>query len=61
MILFNTIICITFLPDDRAQAIPAKIGTTINPTPVTVKITDVVVAPIIANVSTGSKIDVSVF
>ena len=61
MTLFNTILCNTFLPDGRAQAIPAKIGTTINPTPVTDKVTDVVVAAIIAIISTDTKVDVSVF
>ena len=49
-----------FLPNDRAQAIPAENGTTIKPTPITSKFTDAVVAPIVTNVSTDSDIDVSV-
>ena len=46
------------LPNDRAQVFPAEIGTTIEQTPVTNKITEVVVAPIITTVSTDSNIEV---
>ena len=54
------ILCITFLPNDRAQAIPAENATTIKPTTVTDKVTDVVFAPTITIVSTDSNIEVSV-
>ena len=52
-------LCKTLLPKDKVHAIPAEIGTIINPTPITDNVTDVVVAPIITIVSTESKIDVS--
>ena len=45
---------------DRAQAIPAELGTTINATMVTDDVTDVVVAPRILPVSTDPNIEVSV-
>ena len=54
------ILCNPLLPNDKAHAIPAEIGTTIKPTPVTYKVTDVVVAPIMTTVSTDSSIEVSV-
>ena len=55
------IFCITLLPNDRAHALPADIGTTIKPTPVTDNDLDVVVEPIITTVWTDSNIDISVF
>ena len=61
LFLFNAFLCITFLPNDRAEAIPADIGTTIKPTPVTDEVLDVVVAPPITTVSTDSSIEVRVF
>ena len=54
------ILCITLLPNDRAHAIPAEIGTTTKPTRVTDNITDVVVEPITTTVWTDSNIEVSV-
>ena len=54
------ILCITFLPNDRAHAIPAEIGSTIKPTPVTDDFTDIVVEPIKTTVWTDSNIEVSV-
>ena len=49
-----------FITNDKAQATLAGIGTTINPTPVTDSVTDVVVAPTITTVSTDSNIEVRV-
>ena len=49
-------LCNILLANDRAHATPAEIGTTINPTPVTDKVTDVVVDPIITIASTDSNI-----
>ena len=54
------ILCITLLSNDKARAIPAEIGTTINPTPVTDKVTDVVIPPIKTTVSTDSNNELSV-
>ena len=54
------IFCITFLPNERAEAILAENGTTINPTPVYDNVTDVVVAPIVTTVSTDSENQISV-
>ena len=54
------ILCITLIPSDREQAIPAEMGTTIKTTSVTDNVTDVVVAPIITTLSNDSSIDVSV-
>ena len=53
------ILCNTLLTSDKVKPIPAEIGTTINPTPVTDKVTYVVVAPT-KTVSTDSSIEVSV-
>ena len=39
--------CNTLLPNDKVQAIPADIGKIIKPTPVTDKVTEVDVAPMI--------------
>ena len=47
--------CITLLPNEKVQAILAEIGTTINPTPVTDNVTDVVIAPITTIVSIDSN------
>ena len=49
------ILCITFLPNGRAHAISAEIGSTIKPTPVTDNVTQVVVEPKITTVWTDSK------
>ena len=49
-------LCNTLLDNDRAQAIPADIGKTIKPTPVTDKVIDVDVAPMITMLSTDSNI-----
>ena len=46
---------------DKVQPIPADFGTTINPTPVTDNVTDVVVALIISTLSTYSNIEVRLF
>ena len=51
--LFKIILSETLLPYDRAQAIPAENGNTSKPKPVTDKITDVVIAPIMTTVSIG--------
>ena len=48
-------LCNTLLANDRAHATPAEIGTTINPTPVTDNVTDVVVVAIVTIVSTDSN------
>ena len=48
--LFNIL-----LPSDKPQAIPADIGKTIKPIPVTDKVIDVDVAPIITMLSTDSN------
>ena len=54
------ILSITLLPNDRAHAIPAEIGTTIKPTPVTDNVTGGLVQPLITTVWTDSNIEVSV-
>ena len=54
------IFCFTSLPNDKAHAIPAVIGTTIKPILVTDEVTDIVVGPIITTVSADSNIEVSV-
>ena len=54
------ILCISLLPNDRAHAIPAEIGTIIKPSPVTDKVTGVVVEPVLTTVWTYSNIEVSV-
>ena len=54
------ILCNFLLPNDRVHAIPADIGTTIKPKPVTDSCTDIVVEPIITTVSTECSIEVSV-
>ena len=56
--LFNIILCNTLLANDRPQVIPAKIGTTIEPTPVTDNVTDVVVELIITTASIDCNIEV---
>ena len=48
--------CNTLLPNDKPQAIPADIGKTINPIPVTDKVIEVEVAPMITILSTDSNI-----
>ena len=53
-------LCNTLLTKDGAYANPADIGTTINSTPVTDKVTDVVSAAITTTVPTDCIIDVSV-
>ena len=49
-------LCNTLLPNDRVQKIPANIGKIIKPTPVTDKVTEVDVAPMIMIESTDSNI-----
>ena len=58
LLLFIAFLCITFLPNDRTEAIPADIGTTIKPTSVADEVTDVVVAPLLTTVSADSSIEV---
>ena len=48
--------CNTFLPKDKVQARPADIGKIIKPTPVTDKVIEVNVAPMITTESTDSTI-----
>ena len=48
------------LPNDRAHAVPAEIGTTFKPIPVTNKLSDVVVEPIKTTESTDSNFEVRV-
>ena len=48
-------LCNTFLPNDKVQAIPADIGNTIKPIPVTDKVNEVDVAPMIIIESTDSN------
>ena len=50
------ILCITLLPNDRVQATPADIGKIIKSTPVTDKVIEVDVAPMITIESTDSNI-----
>ena len=49
-------LCYTLLPNDKVHAIPAAIGKIIKPIPVTDKIIEVDVAPIITILSTDSNI-----
>ena len=49
------ILCNTLLPNDKVQAIPADIGKIIKPTPVTEKVIEVDVTPMIMNQSTDSN------
>ena len=49
-------LCNILLPNDRVQAIPADIGNIIKPTPVTARVIQVDVAPMITILSTDSKI-----
>ena len=44
-------LCNILLPKDRPQAIPADIGNTINPIPVTDRVIEVDVAPMITMLS----------
>ena len=48
-------LCNTLLPNDRVQAIPADIGKIIKPKPVTVRVIEVDVAPMITIESTDSN------
>ena len=50
----------TLLSNDKVKVIPAEFGTTINPTAKSDNVTDFVVAPIMATVSTDSNIEVKV-
>ena len=50
-------LCNILLPNDRAQAIPADIGKIIRPIPVTDKVVEVDVAPMITILSTDSNIE----
>ena len=59
--LFNFILCKNSLANDLEQALPAKIGTTIKPIPVTDNVIDNRAKPIKTTVSTDSNIEVSVF
>ena len=52
-------LCITILPNDKSQTVPAEIGFTIKPTPLNDKVITVVVAPIITTASTDSSFEVS--
>ena len=54
--LFMINLCNILLPNDRVQAIPADIGKIIKPTPVTDKVIEVDVAPMITILSTDSNI-----
>ena len=48
--------CIILLPSDGAQVIPADMGKIIKPTPVTDRVTEIDVAPMITMLSTDSNI-----
>ena len=48
-------LCKISLPNDRVQAIPADIGNIIKPMPVTDRVIDVEVAPMITILSTDSN------
>ena len=48
-------LCNILLPSDRVQAIPADIGKIIKPTPVTDRVIEVDVAPMIIILSTDSN------
>ena len=54
---FKIILSNTLLANDKTQATPAEIRTTVNQTPVTNNVTDFVDAPIVTNVSTDSNIE----
>ena len=49
------ILCNTFLPNDRAQGIPADIGRIIKPIPVIDRVIEVDVAPMITILSTDAN------
>ena len=49
------ILCNTLLPNDKVQAIPADFGKIIKPTPVTDKVIEVDVAPMMMIESTDSN------
>ena len=49
-------LCNTLLPKDKIQAIPADIGKITNPKPITDKVIEVEVAPMITIESTDSNI-----
>ena len=51
----------TLLPSDKVQAIPALIGKTMKPIPVTDRVIEVNVAPIMVIVSTDSNIVFRIF
>ena len=53
--LFIIILCKTLLPNDKPQAIPADIGRTIKPIPVTDRVIEVDVAAMITMLSTDSN------
>ena len=48
-------LCKTLLPSDRIHAMPADIGKTIKPIPVTDRVIEVDVAPVIILLSTDSN------
>ena len=50
------VLCNTLLPDDKVQVIPADIGKIIIPTPVTDRVIEVDVPPMITIESTDSNI-----
>ena len=54
-------LCKFLLPNDRVQAIPADIGKTIKPIPVTDRVIEVDVAPMITILSTDSNTVFRVF
>ena len=60
MYLITIIFCSSLLPKNRAQAVPAVIGTTSVPTPVTVNFTNVLLVAI-TTVSIDSNTEASVF
>ena len=49
-------LCITLLPNNKVHAIPAEIGKTIKPIPVTKKVIEVDVLPIISIESSDSNV-----
>ena len=53
--LFKINLCNTLLPNDKVQAIPADIGEIIKPKPVTDRVIEVDVAPMITIESTHSN------
>ena len=54
-------LCKTLLPNGRVHAIPAVIGKAIKPIPITDRVIEVDVVPVIGTESTDSKIVLSVF